>query len=119
MDRHRPLDHQQISLIVGRRDENLVCSDEAVGLAAHSDVSGEIDARLNREAYPRNERTLLSGLEVVDMRAGAVQVARIDGVTGAMNEEISVSALGNYGTGGIVNLAPTHRLTRADSLLQQ
>src|SRR5712691_3979784 len=116
VDRHRPLDHQQIFLIVGRRDENLVCSDEAVDLAAHSDVSGEIDARLDREAYPRNERTLLPGLEVVDMRTGAVQVTRVDGVTGAVNEEISVSTLGDYGAGGIINLAATHRLTRADSL---
>src|SRR6266436_5381362 len=119
VDRHRPLNHQQIFLIVGRRDENVVCSNEAVDLAAHSDVSGEIDARLDREAYPRNERTLLPGLEVVDMRAGAVQVTRVDGVTGAVNEEISVSAFGDYCTRGIVDLAATHRLTRADSLLEQ
>ena len=119
MDLNRQLDHQQIFLIVGGRDENLVCADKAVDLAAHSDISGEIDARLDREADARNESTLLPGFEVVDVRPGAVQVTRVDRVTSAVNEEFAVAAPGDYLASGVINLATTHWLLRADSLLKQ
>ena len=86
-----------------------VRADEAVHLASHPDVVREIDARLDREADSRDERALFARLEVVDVRTGAVQVARIDRVPGAVDEVLAESALRDHRSRGIVHLAAAQR----------
>src|SRR5438552_16418339 len=115
----RPLDDQQISLIVGWSDENSVCRDETVDLAPDSHLAGEIDARFDRKAHAGNERALLARLEVVDVWSGAVQIPRIDRVAGAVDEELAIAALGDYFASGIVDLATAYGFMRADPCFEQ
>src|SRR6266581_857833 len=103
----RALDDQQIPLIVGRSDENSVRADETVDLTPDSHVTGEIDAGLDRKTHAGNERALLARLEVVDVWSGAV------------DEELAISALGDYFASGIVDLATAYGFMPADPFFEQ
>src|SRR5690348_17880606 len=81
-----PSRDDQIALILARCDDRFVVPDVRVHLAAHPDVAGDVDPRLDREADVRDEPPLLARLEVVDVGTGAVQLARVDRVTGAVRE---------------------------------
>src|SRR5262245_12629274 len=83
---------EQISLIFSRRYDGAPLLQERIHLAAHAESAGEIDAGLDREADTGNEATLLARLEVVEMRARAVKLVRVDRVTGAVNELLAVAA---------------------------
>src|SRR6185503_733255 len=57
-----------------------------------SDLAGDVDPRLDRECDAWNEQPLLAGLEVVEMRARAVQIARVDRMTRPVREILAVAA---------------------------
>src|SRR2546423_6863642 len=83
---------QQLPLVLPRRHHRPLPSRVRVHLAAHADVAGDVDAGLDREGDTGDEAALLARLEVVDVRARAVQVARVDRVAGAMGEVLAEPA---------------------------
>src|SRR5262245_57848698 len=64
--------------------------DEDVDLAAHPEVALQVDARLDREAGPRQDAPRLVRLQVVHVRAVAVRLLA-DRVPGAMAEGVPVA----------------------------
>src|SRR5437667_10416592 len=78
---------------------------EHVDLAAHAEPARQVDPGLDREPDPGHERALVGGLEVVDVRAGAVQVT-VDRVARAVHEVLGVAGGPDDGARGIVHLAP-------------
>src|SRR5439155_8559965 len=59
--------------------------DVHIDLAANSEAPGQVDARLDREADTGDEGARVLGLEVVDVRPRAVEIA-VDRMAGPMHE---------------------------------
>src|SRR2546422_10979821 len=76
---------------------------EHVDLAAHTEPAREADPGLDREPHARHERALARGLEVVDVRARAVEVA-IDRVAGAVHEVLGVTGGADHGPSRVIDL---------------
>src|SRR5512139_2877468 len=69
-----------------REHPRAVVREEHVDLGAHAEpLVGQVDAGLDREAEPRDERPRVVRLEVVEVRAVAVD-AGLDGMAGAVDE---------------------------------
>src|SRR2546430_1620456 len=71
----RPSDQQQLLLGRPRGDLGAGFVHEHVDLAPHAEPARKVDPGLDREPDARHERALVRGLEVVDVRPRAVQVA--------------------------------------------
>src|SRR2546425_226789 len=65
------LDEQQIRLRHGGVHLRPSLGEKDVDLGAHSEASGQVDARLDRKADAGRERARVRRLEVVDVRTGA------------------------------------------------
>src|SRR3989441_4224872 len=76
---------------------------EHIDLAPHAEPAGEVHPGLHREPHPGHERTLVGRLEVVDVRARAMQLP-INGVPGAVHEILGVSCRADHGARRIVDL---------------
>src|SRR5512141_1899497 len=113
------LHDEHFRLICGRCDDHVALADHTVHLAAHSDILSEIDSRLDRESNAGNQQPFLTSLEIVDVRTGAVKVARIDRMTGPMNELIAIPARLDHVARCVVNLTTAHRLPCPDTLAKQ
>src|SRR5688572_959177 len=111
--------HHEIALILRRRDDELTLTNVRVDLGTHADLAGNVDAGLDRERDARNEQPLLARLEVVNVRTGAVEVARVNGVSGAVREPIPESCRGDDVARGIVCLAAAHGDPAGDALPEQ
>src|SRR5437764_12349887 len=68
-----PSDHDQLPLVLHGRHHRLVLREERIDLAPHPELVRQVDARLDREADTGKETALLTRLQVVEVRAGAVQ----------------------------------------------
>src|SRR3989442_6133738 len=74
-----------------------------VDLGAHSEASGQVDARFDRKADAGRERARVRRLEVVDVRTGAVQLA-VDRVAGAMHEVLAQPRRADHRARRVVHL---------------
>src|SRR5947208_3259597 len=99
----KPSHQQQLRLRGWRGDFGACFGHEHIDLAAHPEPAGQVNPRLHREADAGHERALVGGLEVVDVRARAMQVA-IDRVPGTVHEVLAVSGLAHHGACRIVHL---------------
>src|SRR5512144_2631711 len=78
-----------------------------VDLAAYAEAARQVNARLHREPDPRQQLARVRGLEVVEVGAGAVQVA-VDGVAGAVYEPLPVAGRGNHAARRVVEIGASH-----------
>src|SRR6185437_16383470 len=69
------LNDRQLVLVVPRRDHGLASSEMNVHLAPHSDLSGNVNARLDRERDAGHQLALFPALEIIEMRTRAVEIA--------------------------------------------
>src|SRR3989441_1192765 len=113
-----PLCNDQFIPWVGGVHLGALRVDVHVDLAAHAEALREIDPRLDREAHARHEGARVLGLEVVDVRSGAVQVA-IDRMARAMHEVVGEPGVADHGARGVVHLRPRHRAVRPPALPQE
>src|SRR4029079_702828 len=102
------------ALILVGRDDGAALLDVRVHLGTHPDLPRYVDARLDREGDAGNERPLLPRLEVVEMRAGAVQRARIDRVAGAVREVLAEAARFDHGARRVVDVTAAERVSGGD-----
>ena len=102
----RSSDPHQLPLDFARHP-GLAGRGEHVDLAAHAEL-GQIDARLDGEAGIGQDAALVVGFQVVEMRAGAVDLLG-DIVAGAMGEELAEAGGANDGAGRIVGLESADR----------
>ena len=102
-------DDQQLVLVLTRRHHRFARREIHVDLGPHPDLARHVDPGLDGERDARNEQPLLARFQIVEMRSGAVQVARVDRVTGAMREILTVPALFDYGACRIIDLRAANR----------
>src|SRR5204862_3171480 len=99
----RPSDQDQLVLRARGIHLGTRRVDVHVDLAAHPETSRKVDTRLDREADAGHEGPRVLGLEVVDVRPGAVQVA-IDRMARAMHEVFGEPRVADHGARGVVHL---------------
>src|SRR5579859_3924841 len=95
-------DQQQLPLRLLRRHLRTRVAHIHVDLTPNAEAARKVDARFNREADAGDQLAIVLGLEVVDVRAGAVELA-IDGMTGAMHEVVAEPGRANDAARGIVD----------------
>ena len=72
----------ELALVLLRRDEDVAIADVKVYFAAEAEGARNVDARLDRTRSARQEHPLIAALDRVEVGAGAVKLALVDGVTG-------------------------------------
>ena len=78
----------------------------------------KVDARLNREADPRNQGTHIARLQVIQINTVAVNDSA-DVVSGPMDKEFAVSFLSNISANAVVNSITVNRLTDLPSFTDE
>src|SRR6266566_2612323 len=101
----RASNEQQVCLGHPRRHLWARRFEKHVDFTPHSKATRQVDPRLDREPDAREQLAVVGGLEVVEVRSGAVQVP-IDRVTGAVWKCIAIPGLAYDGPSGIVELGP-------------
>src|SRR6267378_4321299 len=115
----RPLNDHGIFLVIGGGYQEPIRADEPIHFASHSDIPGEIDSRLDGKSDAGNQLSFLPRLEIVDVRSGSMEVARIDRVAGPVDEVLTVSTFRNHVPGGVVHFSTSNRTVSAYPLTQQ
>src|SRR5438105_250354 len=111
------LDLNELGLIYPRRHHRLPRPQKHIHLAPHAELPRHVHAGLDREADAGYQQPLFARLQVVEVRARAVQVTRVDRVTGAVREVRAVAPLDDHAARGIVYVgaaecgAPRGRVT--------
>src|SRR6185369_3333294 len=111
---HQP---QQLALRLGAGDLGCRRGESDVDLQAHSEVAGQVDAGLDREAGHRHQAAGVVGLQVVHVGALAV-VRGADGVPGAVEEVLAVAGFLDHRARRVVDLEAADRLVRIAALHQ-
>ena len=93
----------------------LVSRGDHVDFAADAELR-QIDAGLDRETGVGQEAALVVGFQVVEVRAGAVNLVG-DVVAGAVGEVLGEAGGANYGAGGIVGLEAADGAVLGEGLL--
>src|SRR5258707_9714063 len=83
-----------------------------VHLGAHADLAGNVDAGLDRKPHAGNQQPLFARLEVVEMRAGAVERPGVDRVSGAVREVFSEAARIDDTARDVVDVRTAWRMVR-------
>src|SRR6266568_212197 len=111
-------DLQQLLLRLPRRHLWTRLAQIDVDLAANTKPVRQVDTRLHGETDAGNQRALVRGLEVVDMRSRAVQIA-IDRMPRAMHEVLAQSGRADHGARGVVDCRAGHRLVLLPTIPEQ
>ena len=96
-------------------DPGFVVAGHHVHFAADAEVF-QVDSGLDREAGVRKDEALVVGLEIVEVRAVAVQLGA-NVVAGAVGEVLRIAGIADHGAGGIVRLPAGYRLPCREGLL--
>src|SRR6266571_6237503 len=106
-------DHFLLWLAAGH--SSFALADVYVDLASDSEFAFEVNPGLNREARSRDQHSLVFCLEVVDVRAVAVNFS-VNVMARAMNEVVAVSCFLNDIAANVIDLPTVDRSARAESL---
>src|SRR5262245_15154583 len=101
-------DHH-VALVFQRRYNELSITNEGIHLGAYTNLAWDVDTWLDRERDPRHQQSLLACLEIVEVRAGAMEIAGVDRVARAVRESIAEACGRDHVARCVIRLTTPHR----------